>query len=1495
MGTSLLLFYCLFLTSLQLSSTKQQFHRFQLNNQVYLLPEYFDTLLDPAPLDLRPVLKQLLPFFNQPSSCCSLVVSLIPGAFPDHLESFLKSYNPTYQDSNSVSFSLCSETSSLTHILSLLSLFASEPTVHSINILPSRAIPHLCYARHSFMNGSHSSTFCTQKVSYPFTGKGEIVTVSDSGIDPHHVMFLDDDGQSFSDFDLQEGKVSNHSKIARYDTVSGSRHDHDGHGSHVSAIINGSPVSGSNHQGIAHNARIAMIDLCGSDCSTLSIPSRPASMYTSSFLIGSRIFSNSWGLSSLGIYDSLAQSVDQFIYQNDDVIMISSAGNSGNAGLRTISSPSSSKNSLSIGSSFSGRWSAESGCCHYNGQPGCCSRHDTITKASRIFHLDNVPAFSSRGPSDDSRIKPDLIVPGDPIVSCDANSGNRLFSMSGTSMSAPLISAGAALIREGLRDIRPSGYLIKGLIVLSCRASEGDVWWGSWFVSSITRDVQGFGRSILSRVLPTSGIQETLNSFRSVSGEFIWFADRQVLTNSKNEVEYVLNIRNSNVATVVLTWYDVPGDLSKRKSLENNLNLFVISDRYRWLFGNDFLNSTRFFDNFNTVESANLSLVHDNHLRVLVSSPFLPSGTQRFSLAVISDGEVELLDDVTPFSCANYESLAYCRSKSCPGDCSGNGKCVFGQCVCDDLWTGFDCSMKHCNGIEVFTSASGQFESQIGMSRYNPNSDCVFLIEPSNRASEITINFDHLDLENVHDVVLFSSKIDLVFSSSDYEQSVSGSLETSTSSFVSRTGLVVVRFLSDADVEKSGFKISYFSKYSSCSGITRLSQSSGSFSSNHFASRYPPNSLCVFYIEPDTEPKQSILIDFSRFETEKDFDVLSIYNIDDVLIANYSGDLDPFSVQVPGTGAILIFSSDESLEFSGFSASYSLIDYCGFDCFNRGQCRSNQECDCDDGYSGSVCNIDPQSYCSSLSCSDCITSASCGICLTDLGEFHCTHGLYCVYPDVLLDNYHCEFFEGLKSLKVYGDVMLGSIIGQNRKVVQTELLNLFPDPDVIDSVILSQSKFLIKISNFSLSQSIDKFVYLNSDLSFALPRSIYADKLDIFWSEYPLESVFDEDSHQSKMIGNHFLPIYFDPSFTSISESGNPLIYSFDHVISTLDFDLLYNFGFSFVKLFNNLNHSLDLDFMVLQSLPEFYLPTRITLLRNFHSFLVSTVDFEPSKSIIFDWRVQNDTSNSIPHFKSSFLPVSESWFNHQTSLLFEFSAYLENHQQFSTNLIIVYASTTSTTHISPNYFKISRPPIFNSIFLPFQSSICTSSKKFITNLDLRSKPFEQRVNSSTSHCYLTRSSFTIINQSFLIEADGVCYDYDWYHNVISSVNISIVPLSLTSFKLVVQKPVLTRVFFELELEMGSKLVRFPLNSPSIDDTFDFCWGLPPNSKLYAIFHDFHGFHSKLSVTLSPSFFTSTFTVDSLNCTMSEVSSAMSFIFNLLVSHSLDFNSSFDF
>lgn len=249
---------------------------------------------------------------------------------------------------------------------------------------------------------------------FGLSGAGITVAVIDTGIDAHHSAFRDAQGQSrviaFKDF------VNTRSEA----------YDDFGHGTHCAGIIAGGGLNGVN-RGVAPAANlvgvkvmsrwglgntstvIAGIDWCISNREAYSID-------IISLSLGSSGSSDGQDISSQAVNRAVAAGI----------VAVVAAGNSGPAA-RTIGAPAAAETAITIGAM------ADPGDGGFN-----------------------LASFSSRGPTADDRIKPDICAPGVNIMAPQANTDSDYVAMSGTSMAAPFVAGTAALMLEADPNLSPA-------------------------------------------------------------------------------------------------------------------------------------------------------------------------------------------------------------------------------------------------------------------------------------------------------------------------------------------------------------------------------------------------------------------------------------------------------------------------------------------------------------------------------------------------------------------------------------------------------------------------------------------------------------------------------------------------------------------------------------------------------------------------------------------------------------------------------------------------------------------------------------------------------------------------------------------------------------------------------------------------------------------------------------------------------------------------------
>ncbi|HNW89430.1 MAG TPA: C10 family peptidase [Bacteroidales bacterium] len=223
----------------------------------------------------------------------------------------------------------------------------------------------------------------------------------------------------------------------------------------------------------------------------------------------------------------------------------------------------------------------------------------------------------------------------------------------------------------------------------------------------------------------------------------------------------------------------------------------------------------------------------------------------------------------------------------------------------------------NCSGTKSITGITGTIEDGSGPNDYPNNSDCLWLIDPSETVSKISLEFTSFSTQASSDVVT-------VYDGSTTASPVLGTFSGSTlPPVVSSTGpVMLVRFQTNSSTTNTGWRATYRSSFPVyCSGISTLTASSGTVADGSGADNYTYNHLCRWSIAPPNAA--SITLNFTAFNlSTNDFLRISDQNTSAVL-NEYTGTTVP-AVKTYNTSKVLVmFKSDTYLNSQGFSLNYT--------------------------------------------------------------------------------------------------------------------------------------------------------------------------------------------------------------------------------------------------------------------------------------------------------------------------------------------------------------------------------------------------------------------------------------------------------------------------------------------------------------------------------------------------------------------------------------------
>lgn len=458
------------------------------------------------------------------------------------------------------------------------------------------------------------------------TGKGEIIAIADSGLDSGQQddLHLDLRGRVRSIQSFPISTAFSH-LVDNPKGDDGAADRNSGHGTHVAGIVAGNGTA-AREAGLA----VKIVGMCpaaeivfqaleqtpqwnlegklkfldrGVDVPMFGLYGLPRDLrklFSKAFEQGARIHCNAYGSGSEAKYDSRCTQLDQFVWDHQDFLPVVAAGNEGvplagppHIAPMTLSSPGTAKNCLTVGAAEEERGNG----FEFSGETygGSFKAFETAPPSLRNDRIsnngDDLFAPSSRGPCQDGRRKPDLVVPGSSVLSArparlDPNFGvpypfepdkKNYTYMGGTSMATGIAAGAAALVRQALRKINGrrkwSAALIKAILIHSSQYSRS--YPNYRFRNPKSRPPadheEGWGHLNLEHVFfpnpPTRVV----------------FCDNKLGLGSGSERVFPFDVHGARPLRLTLVYTDRPGP-----QLVNNLQLQAWAPNGKYHLGNDF-------------------------------------------------------------------------------------------------------------------------------------------------------------------------------------------------------------------------------------------------------------------------------------------------------------------------------------------------------------------------------------------------------------------------------------------------------------------------------------------------------------------------------------------------------------------------------------------------------------------------------------------------------------------------------------------------------------------------------------------------------------------------------------------------------------------------------------------------------------------------------------------------------------------------------------------
>lgn len=318
--------------------------------------------------------------------------------------------------------------------------------------------------------------------------------------------------------------------------AAGTFNDQHGHGTHVLATIAGSGTANPRYRGIATGVgtteEIRAAKVLKKDNKGLMVWAESAMDFMSGFDLCEsappEVINMSLGAQGTGYTgtDSTSRKLDDKVFNYGQLYVVS-AGNDGPTA-QTINAPAVAKNALTVGNVLDRQY----------------------------LLIGDLTNDSSRGPTGDGRMKPNVVAPGNIVTSAAAGSTTSYTDKHGTSMAAPHVTGLAATLLEHYPDMRGRPALVRSHLMATAIPHE-----------DVKQKSDSYGLGRVSGYLahwahPNSAGWTTHWTYGGVKGPGFAYGDVTVPVNAKRLV-------------VVLTWDEPAASAGASRAVTYDLDLWA--------------------------------------------------------------------------------------------------------------------------------------------------------------------------------------------------------------------------------------------------------------------------------------------------------------------------------------------------------------------------------------------------------------------------------------------------------------------------------------------------------------------------------------------------------------------------------------------------------------------------------------------------------------------------------------------------------------------------------------------------------------------------------------------------------------------------------------------------------------------------------------------------------------------------------------------------------